>query len=72
MTQADVESLATKNFIQEISSGTLSPEASIVTQTNKQESRWLHVWASRHAKHIDLMHLWTQEKAKEGKLEFER
>ena len=74
MTQAAVESLASKNFVQEFSSAILSSSVSIVTQTDSSAGKSIasRLGISRRAKHIELKYLWIQDEVKEGKLELKK
>ena len=74
MTQAAVESLAIKNFIQEFSSAILSSSVSIVIQTDSSAGKSMasRLGMSRHSKHIELKYLWIQDEVKEGKLELKK
>ena len=73
MTQAAVESLAIKNFIQEFSSAILSTLVSIVIQTDSSAGRSMasRLGISRRSKPIELKYLWIQDEVKEGKLQQE-
>ena len=74
MTQASVESLAIKNFIQEFSSAILSASVSIVIQTDSSAGKSMasRLGISRRSKHIELKYLWIQDEIKEGKLELKK
>ena len=74
MTQASVESLAIKNFIQEFNSPILSPQISIVIQTDSSAGKSMasRLGISRRSKHIELKYLWIQDEIKEGKLELKK
>ena len=74
MTQAAVESLAIKNFIQEFSSPILSSSVSIVIQTDSSAEKTMasRLGISRRSKHIELKYLWIQDEVKEGKLELKK
>ena len=74
MTQAAVESLAIKNFIQEFSSAILSCSVSIVIQTDSSAGKSMasRLGISRRSKHIELKYLWIQDEAKERKLELKK
>ena len=74
MTQASVESLAIKNFIQEFNSAILSPLVSIVIQTDSSAGKSMasRLGISRRSKHIELKYLWIQDEIKEGKLELKK
>ena len=74
MTQASVESLAIKNFIQEFSSVILSSSVSIVIQTDSSAGKSMasRLGISRRSKHIELKYLWIQDEIKEGKLELKK
>ena len=74
MTQASVESLAIKNFIQEFNSPILSPLISIVIQTDSSAGKSMasRLGISRRSKHIELKYLWIQDEIKEGKLELKK
>ena len=63
MTQAAVESLAIKNFIQEFSSAILSAEISIVIQTDSSAGKSMasRLGMSRRSKHVELKYLWIQD-----------
>ena len=74
MTQASVESLAIKNFIQEFSSPSLSSSVSIVIQADSSAGKSMasRLGISRRSKHIELKYLWIQDEIKEGKLELKK
>ena len=74
MTQASVESLAIKNFIQEFNSPILSSQISIVIQTDSSAGKSMasRLGISRRSKHIELKYLWIQDEIKEGKLELKK
>ena len=74
MTQASVESLAIKNFIQEFNSAILSASVSIVIQTDSSAGKSMasRLGISRRSKHIELKYLWIQDEIKEGKLELKK
>ena len=74
MTQAAVESLAIKNFIQEFRSAILSSSVSIVIQTDSSAGKSMasRLGISRRSKHIELKYLWIQDEIKEGKLELKK
>ena len=74
MTQATVESLAIKNFIQGFSLAILSSSVSIVIQTDSsaRKSMASRLGISRHSKHIELKYLWVQDEVKRGKLELKK
>ena len=74
MTQASVESLAIKNFIQEFNSAILSPSVSIVIHTDSSAGKSMasRLGISRRSKHIELKYLWIQDEIKEGKLELKK
>ena len=74
VTQAAVESLVIKHFIQDFKSAILSQDVKIIVKTDSSASKTMasRQGISRKSKHIGLKHLWIQAIFSEGVISLEK
>ena len=74
MTQASVESLALKHFIQEFSSKLFSRHVKIIVKTDSSATKTMasRLGISRKSKHIQLRHLWIQDALRKSIISLEK
>ena len=74
MTQATVESLAIKHFIQEFRSAILSSDDRITVKTDSSAGKTMasRFGIPRKSKYIEFKHLWIQDVLSEGIISFEK